>query len=62
MICHSIVLDCMDEMSEAECAKIVEKGKCEKKGQKCMKSCSMCDGGEETTTAVGGIITFCIFM
>ena len=43
----------MDEMPEEECAKIVDKGKCDKKGDKCMKSCDMCEGGEEMTTAEG---------
>lgn len=50
----------MDEMEEADCAKIVKKEQCDKKGDKCKKSCDMCDdggattaGGEDTTEAAG---------
>ena len=50
----------MDEMSAEDCAKVVKKDQCEKKGAKCMMSCNMCDdvstgltktaGAEDTTT------------
>ena len=49
------IAECMDEMPEEECAKIVEKGKCKKRGDLCMKSCDMCKSGEDTTTAAGGM-------
>ena len=41
----------MDELPEKDCKKIVDKEKCADKGDKCMKSCNMCEGG---TTASGG--------
>ena len=37
----------MDEMEEADCAKVVKKDQCEKKGDKCKKSCDMCEGAAE---------------
>lgn len=43
----------MDEMEEADCAKIVKKDQCEKKGDKCKKSCDMCDGEPASTQATG---------
>ena len=48
--------DCMDEMSEEDCAKVVKKDQCEKKGAKCMMSCDMCnyEAPAMTTTMAGG--------
>lgn len=54
----------MDEMEEADCAKIVKKDQCKKKGDKCKKSCDMCDdepattASGEGTTMEGGILSY----
>ena len=40
----------MDEMSAEDCAKVVKKNQCEKKGAKCMISCEMCDSATTTPT------------
>ena len=59
--CFQFSTECMDEMDEASCAKVVKKEQCEKKRNQCMKSCGMCDyepattkSGEDTTEK-GGI-------
>jgi hypothetical protein len=44
--------ECTDELPEKDCKKIVDKGKCEDKGDKCMMSCDMCD--DAGTTPAGG--------
>lgn len=44
---YFITGECMDEMEEADCAKVVKKDQCEKKGDKCKKSCDMCEGAAE---------------
>ena len=48
----SVIADCMDDMSAEDCAKVVKKDQCEKKGAKCMMSCNMCDNAttEPATT------------
>jgi hypothetical protein len=48
--------DCMDDLPEKDCQKIVKKEKCADKGYQCKMSCDMC-GDEMTeppTTAAGG--------
>ena len=47
---------CKDENSKDDCAKIVKKDQCQDKGDKCMKSCDMCETtttSSTTTTAEG---------
>ena len=37
-------------MSADDCAKVLKKDQCEKKGEKCMMTCGMCPEGEDMYT------------